>query len=475
MEPNSLKQPKISLEDYSYKQDLENRQLLSQFTPQDLLVLEEILYSSLQIPLDKLAQSMELTQDELLPILVKLSKTGLFAFDHEDIRVDKELRKYFEVQVQRFDPDFRPGMDFLQSQLHNVPIHIQPLWYAISRSSNHIFDSIIEKYLLTPQILFRYLGELNFPEPALMKCIKEVYTPPYFRISVAHLAQEFQLSGREVQECILKLELHFVCCLRYEKEEQGFRAVLTPFQEWLDYVRFLERTQTPSIPSDRAIERMRPHDFSYIHDLSHVLLAAKKQPFAMHLAREGLEVPPESIALFSKKFEDFATIKNPKAYIQALIEKLCHLKLTSIVDHRLYALDSASDFIDLSTENKALFLYRHPLNRSAFDTISPEILTDRVLREAEKSIIRVLDKGWVYLEEFLSGVLVPLGETSKTVLKRQGKSWKYTLPLYSEEELALIRIIVLEWLFELGITAVGKQQGKDCFCVTSFGRSLFGS
>lgn len=475
MESTSLKQPKISLEDYAYKQDLENRLLLSQFTPQDLLVLEEILYSSLQIPVAKLATSVDLTQDELLPILVKLSKTGLFAFDKEDIIVDKELRKYFEVQIQRFDPDFRPGMEFLQSQLRSVPIHVQPLWYSISRTSNHIFDSIVEKYLLTPQILARYLEELNFPELALMKCVKEVYKAPHFRVPAESFAREFKLSNQELQECILKLELHFVCCLHYEKKGEGFEAVLTPFQEWLDYVNFLDRTQTPSILPGQDIERRRPHDFSYIQDLSQVLLTAKKQPFAMSTSKGRLELPPDSLSLLSKKLEDFSDTEFKKTYIQALIDKLSHLKLASVVDNRLYALESANDFLDLSTENKALFLYRHPLNRSSFHSIPAEILTDRVLREAEKSIIRVLDKGWVYLEDFLPGVLVSLGEQSTIALKRQGKSWKYTLPVYSEDELALIRVIVLEWLFELGITAVGKQNGKDCFCVTSFGKSLFGA
>jgi hypothetical protein len=160
--------------------------------------------------------------------------------------------------------------------------------------------------------------------------------------------------------------------------------------------------------------------------------------------------------------------------IDKRIHKLKQLKLADIVDNRLYALESANDFLDMRLENRALFLHRHPLNRLFSPQIPADLITDRNLRESEKSIVRVLDSGWVYFEDFLSGVIVPLGEDSIIMLKKQGKTWKYSLPSYAEEELALIRSTVLEWLFEIGVTAVGKHNGKDCFCVTAFGQSLFG-
>ena len=162
------------------------------------------------------------------------------------------------------------------------------------------------------------------------------------------------------------------------------------------------------------------------------------------------------------------------AYIDRLISKARQLKLADIVDNRLYALESANDFLDMRLENRALFLYRHPLNRLVSKEIPAEVITDRNLREAEKSIVRVLNSGWVDFDEFIRGVIVPLGEHSFVMLKRLGKTWKYNLPNYTEEELALIKATVLEWLFEVGVTSVGTLNGKDVFCVTSFGQSLFG-
>ncbi len=466
MELNSLRQPKISLEDYPFKQDLENRLLLAQFHSNDLLVLEEILYSSLQIPIAKLAKNVDLTEDELIRILVKLSKTGLFAFEKETIVVDKELRKYFEVQLLKFDPDFKPGMDFLESVLRKVPIHVLPLWYSIPRTSNHIFDSIIERYLLTPQIFQRYLEDLTFADPVLMAIIKEVYSSEEFKVYGKDLIEKYHLSKEQFEEYLLLLEFHFVCCLRYEKHGDTYREIVTPFQEWQDYAYFLKKTETPQLPSSAHIERKRPADFSYIQDLTHLLTLAKKQPFAMEPTAETLE-------LLFKKMEGLSSENTD--YVNQLISKLIQLKLASIVEGRFYALESANDFLDLSLENKALFFYRHPLNRLSFKGIPADMVTDRVLRDTEKSILRVLTTGWVYFDDFLKGVMVSLSETSAVSLKKLGKSWKYNIPLYSDEELALIRIVVLEWLFEMGITAVGKESGKDCFCVTAFGRSLFGS
>ncbi len=106
--------------------------------------------------------------------------------------------------------------------------------------------------------------------------------------------------------------------------------------------------------------------------------------------------------------------------------------------------------------------------------LSPSLLTEKVIREAEKAVMRVLHSGWVLFEDFNKGVIVPLAEHTAATLKKCGKGWKYALPDYTPEERAFIHAIVFEWLFEAGITAVGTYEGKACFTVTPFGQSLFG-
>jgi hypothetical protein len=476
VELSSIKKNKITLEDYNYKQDIENRLVLAQFTLDDLSVLEEILFSSIKIPVRKLAKSVDLDETDVQSILEKISKTGLFIFEEDSIVIDKEMRKYFEAQILKFDPDFKPGMEFLQTLLRKAPIHVLPIWYSIPRTSNNIFDSIVEKYFLTPQIFQRYLSELNFTDKTLSGIVHDIYNSPHLKLNAEDLISKYGISHEQFEHFMLQLEFHFACCLGYEKVDGKWKEIVTPLHEWREYAIFLQNTKTQPISTPENVKRIRSEDFAYIQDLSLILNQAKKAPLALTEDKSGRLLPTKStLSLLAAKMHDFD--ENSAEFaddIDKRIHKLKQLKLADIVDNRLYALESANDFLDMRLENRALFLHRHPLNRLFSPQIPADLITDRNLRESEKSIVRVLDSGWVYFEDFLSGVIVPLGEDSIIMLKKQGKTWKYSLPSYAEEELALIRSTVLEWLFEIGVTAVGKHNGKDCFCVTAFGQSLFG-
>src|SRR5262249_16209304 len=109
IELSPLRKNKISLSDYDFHSDIENRLLMAQFSTFDLEVLEEILYSSLTIPIRKLAKNLDVDDTELLPVLEKLSKSRLFTIDKELLVVEKEMRKYYESQALKFDEEFKPG------------------------------------------------------------------------------------------------------------------------------------------------------------------------------------------------------------------------------------------------------------------------------------------------------------------------------------------------------------------------------
>lgn len=476
MHENQLRKNKVCLQDYNFKQDIENRLAIAEFSVIDLEVLEEILYSSIKIPISKLAKNLDRENRELLPFLETLSKTGLVSISEDSILIDKDVRKYFEAQLAKFDPDFKPGMEYLQSLLKKVPISVLPGWYAIPRTSNNIFDSIIEKYLLSPQIFYRHLSELNFTDPTLQHIIEDVYNSPDLKAYADTLMEKYGLSREVFEEHILHLEFHFVCCLGYEKIDGQFKEIVIPFHEWKEYLTFLKNTHAPSISSTQRIIRKRPNDFSFIQDMTLILNMAKKQPIPLLSTKEHGPFPsPETLRMIAEKMQGF-TADDPSfiRYMHTLLNKLRLIKLADVIDGRLYVLEGASDWLDMHMENRALFLYRHPLNRLISDHVQSQLCTERHVREAEKSIIRVLNSGWVYFDAFVRGVIVPLGENSIVMLKKQGKSWRYNLPTYTEEELALIKATVLEWLFEIGITAVGTHESKECFCVTPFGQSLFG-
>ena len=110
LELSSAKKNKVSLQDYNYEHDIRSRTLLSDFSVFDVEVLEEILYQPLKISLKKLARQVGAEEQELLPFLKKVSEAGLLTWSQDTILIDKEMRKYFEFEIVRFDPDFKPDL-----------------------------------------------------------------------------------------------------------------------------------------------------------------------------------------------------------------------------------------------------------------------------------------------------------------------------------------------------------------------------
>lgn len=437
LELSPARKNKVNLSDYNCQQDIENRMLMSDFSAQDIEILEEILFSPLKISFKKLARTVGCEEKALASVLKRLSSTGLLSIQDDAIFVDKEKRKYFEFHIGRFDPSFKPDMEFLQGLLRKVPIHLLPTWYAIPRTSNNIFESIVEKYLLTPHIFQRYLHDLNLGDPILNAISNDVFAAPDFKVASSDLIAKYNLKRRDFEEMLLILEFNFVCCLCYERQDDHWLEFITPFHEWREYLHFVQATETPCIDPAEPIERAQDSDFAFIEEMSSHLLKAKMKSFSLEQT-----VPA--------------------------IQKLLLIQLAELKKGKLHCLKAGDEWLDLSLENRALHLYRHPNNR-----ILSHPVCERYVREAEKSIKRVLHGGWVYFDDFLKGVLIPLNEHSVVMLKRSGKHWKYTLPLYGEDEKALLKATVFEWLYETGMAAIGMCRGRACFAVTHFGRFFF--
>jgi len=462
IELTAAKKNKITLSDYNYRRDIENRLLLASFTAFEKAVLEEILYSPIKVPVRKIAKNLDKTEEELLPILEKFSKTGLLIIEQDSIVVDKETRKYFETEIEKFETDFIPGMEFLQNLLKKVPIHVLPIWYSIPRTSNNIFESLVEKYLFTPQVFQRYLMELNFGDPVVSAMAQDVLRSPLLAIPAKELMAKYEITREQFEENVLVLELHFVCCLAYHQVGDVWEERVTPFHEWREYLTFLKTTTTPAISDISKIQRFRPHDFSFVEDMTALLQLIKKQPTPLN---------PKGYAAMAARLQEAPP---SPAYLDQIVRKLQLLKLAEIVDEKLQAAEPAAEWLEMRLENRALYLYRHSLNKIQSIDLPSSLMTEKVIREAEKAVMRVLHTGWVFFEEFNKGVIVPIAEHTSATLKKCGKGWKYALPEYTPEERAFIHAIVFEWLFEAGITAIGAHEGKPCFTVTLFGQSLFG-
>ena len=480
VETNIFRKNKINLEDYDYQKDIQNRVLMSQFSSEDLEVLEEIVYSSQKIPISRLVDQLDKNLDNLHTILEKLSKTDLFKIEEDMVVVDKEMRKYFETQIQKFDDDFTPGMEFLQALLKTVPIHVLPNWYPIPRTSNNIFNSLIEKYLETPQTFQRYLTELNLGDPILNGIVTDLFEAPEHKMYSAEIREKYKLSEEGFEEHLLYLEFNLVCCLVYEKKDGEWVEVVTLFKEWKDYLNFLKESQPKEISKKSEVKRTRPHDFSFAEDMSTLLALSMTKPLYLRLnEEEEWTFEKASANVVAKQCKGF-DLKSEEgqahfhSYMTKVIQKLIFLKLAQIEGNQLIASDEAEEWLALPIEKRALNTYKVTLTNYPFSGFSKEIYTERNIHEIEKSICRIIDSGWVLFDEFLNGVIAPISEKSKMSLKKRGRYWKYSLPDYSEEEMILIRLIIYNWLFEGGIIATGSFQGKECLRITSLGQSMFG-
>lgn len=476
LELTPVRKNKVNLADYNCQQDIENRMLLADSSPFDLEVFEEILFSPLKISVKKLARNMGCGEEALAPLLEKLSRTGLLTIQEDTISIDKEMRKYFEFQIARFDPAFKPDMEFLQGLLRKVPIHFLPIWYSIPRTSNNIFESIVEKYLLTPQIFQRYLSDLHFVDPVVGDIVSDLFSAPDFKLYSSDVIGKYNLARRDFEEILLLLEFNFIGCLFYQKEGDHWLEVITPFYEWHQYLRFLKATEAPILKS-ASVQRSRKSDFAFIEDMSALLALSLKKPISIE-SWDGenllpLKVVSDLASHCSLPIDSKQQLQSAAEHLTQVLRKLILVQLVQFTDYKIHPLDSARDWLDKSLETKALYLYRHALNRILTCSLPSSMVTERNIREAEKSIRRVLHGGWVLFDDFLKGVHVSLSEESAVMFKRMGKQYKYALPIYGENEKKLLRATIFEWLLETGMVATGVSQGQDCFSVTPFGRFCF--
>ena len=274
LELNLLRKNKINLADYDSQQDIENRILISDFSSTDLKVMEEILFNPLKISLKKLTRSLQIPEKDLSCTLAKFAKSGLLSHQDDAIVVDKEMRKCFEFHIQRFDPTFKPDMEFMQGLLRKVPIHVLPIWYALPRSSNNIFESIVEKHLFTPQIFQRYLNDLSFPDNLPQDIMKDLFSCKDFSIASSDIIAKYNLTRPKFEEAMLFLEFRFVCTVCYVKEEDHWHEVVRPFHEWHQYLLFLQNIKAPLLDPTK-VKKNEPAKAGPILDATKTFTSAK--------------------------------------------------------------------------------------------------------------------------------------------------------------------------------------------------------
>lgn len=466
------KKNKISLSDYNYQRDIDNRLLMAEFSTFDVKVLEEVLNSSIKIPFHFFAKNFNAPIDKILSSLEILSKIGLLKLEKDTIIVSKEMRKYYEFQILKFSDTFRPNVEFLQALLKKVPIHALPNWYSLPRTSDNIFKSIIEKYLLTPKIFQNYLSELNFDDPILTNIVEDIHNAPDFKVRSRDLREKYNLSREKFEIYMLHLEFNFLGFLSYNRLGDEWKEVVSPLEEWCEYQRFRKKASPSPIEKINQTISYRPPSFAFIRDMESLLQASIKTPLPIerkaHYSKQTLQTFAKHC---SPPIQDEELSSFYKKYLCQLIDKLCEIQLAEIKDCHFSASSKAQEWLNMPLEDKAIYLLRHPKNFKLSQDVSPDLRTDRNNRLIEKSLSSIKHNKWLVFEDFLKGMICPIGETPGTTLIKKGRKWKYSIPQYSPDEKAFIKLIIFERLYQIGITEIGTYLGKDCFRITDFGLS----
>jgi hypothetical protein len=419
------KKNKIFLTDYDYRRDIENRLLMSEFSTLDVEVLEEILGGRLTQSLEELASEIDVTPGDLVPVLEKLSKASLLTFSGDVIQIDKEMRKYYDAQIEKFDHDFRPDFQYFQELLHKVPIQVLPSWYSIPKTSDNIFESIVEKILHTPRIFERYLEELQFEDKVLSGIMEDVFAAPDYRVRSKTLREKYKLTREEFEEYLLHLEFHLICCLCYVRIDNEWKEIVTPYREWQEVLDFRRESGATEIMDEESITERRP-PYTYMDQMANILTN-----------------------------QDFVATAPEVSEMISCLELVDHFEAGAVTVE-------GQRWLDMFPEDRALTLYRNA-DFCAFTT-------EKALRSIEKSIRRVLQRGWVTFDDFMKGVTCALRDDAGVKLTKKGKRWRYERPAYSEADRELIRRVVFERLAHLGFVDTGVYQGALCFRVTELGK-----
>ncbi len=454
---NTSRKTQVDLSCYNYRLDIEHRLLMSDFTSFEVEVLLEVLHGSLRFTVDSLAQLLGASKLAVMAALESLQKTKLLKVAHGQVVVDKERRKYYESQMEKFDNDFEPDVEYVLSTLRQVPIHVLPTWYAISKSTDDIFSSIIEKHLLTPEIYRRYILDLCYDDPIAAGIIEDVFTSPDFKVRGQAIREKYKLSNEQFEERLLHLEFQLACFLSYSQINGEWTEVVTPLHEWRQFLRF-QREAYPATIKEAEVHRYRSDDFGFIIDLAALLQASK--PAGIPLKKGSLDEAAVKNCLAS--VADEQALQDP-AYAECLMTRALQVGLAEVVDNKFHALPEADPWIKQPPHQRAVILYRC-VTRAA----------ERDLRAIEKSLKRMVGAGWITFDDFMAGFTQPIGKAVPMTLVKKGKRWRYQIPSYDEDQKAFIQAVIFQHLFHVGMVATGLWKRKACFKITPFGKFTLG-
>jgi len=295
-------------------------------------------------------------------------------------------------------------------------------------------------------------------DPIYARAIELVYKSDDYTLEANSLKEQLELSKEAFEELILYLEFCFCLCSSYRKEKDSWVQVISPFYEWRDYLMFLKKTELHSIDQSQVKQKGKG-PFCFVEAMSKLLERIEKSP----ISPDHPEIASMGKALFNYSKEE----------MKEITDKICLLKLAAVEDSNLVLTDYAKEFLSYDNKDKAMFVYKHRLNRPFSLSEDEWEVLHKYLREAEKTLGQAVNCDWVLFDDFIKGVINPFSDQAPIILEKKGKSWDYRRLEVKEEEKRLLSALIFEVNYESSIVDVGMIDNQPCFCLTEFGKSFF--
>lgn len=463
--------PKVNLEDFSYKIDLSSRLQLENLSVDEIFILEELLYSPLKTTTSELADITEIDESSIEESIKSLLPLNLFTYADGNITTSKERRKFFETIIVKFNKKFTPNLDYYKDLLKQVPIHFLISWFHIPRTSNNIFNSIVEKHFSTPKVFLKYVNDALTDTPELKKLFDTVCSSDEGFISFEEAKEILGLNEEELEEKILFLEHHYILCSCYKIKGGKFEKKIALFKEWknfLDTSQNKDDSQGITPDQHHLIQKQSDEEFSFILDMSKLLQLCETSNLQVQYN------PKEELFFLSGKLDKteafFSSCKN---YLARVINKNLLLGLLVIENDCLMVTPPSKKWLETDLKQRTLITFKHPHNSLSHNCNFSFKIHDRNIIEIQKALSLVEKGAWILLEEFINRYLLKTNTLKQPTLTKAGKKWQYTTPEYNTEELMFIKVVITDWLFESGMVIPGMFENQICFKVTSLGHELY--
>jgi hypothetical protein len=223
---------KVDLKDYPFKMDVHRRRCVSRFSPFERDLFYEMCLGSLETTVEELSEDLDVMPEIILSVLKKNGTIGLYSLSGTDVHINKEERKFYEAELEKFNDAFFPNLNHIKLLFNKVPIDVIPQWFSLPKSCTAIFNTLIEKHFLSPKLFERYIQELEFDDPVMKKIVKELYSSPYYSLNLQEMKETYFLSDEVLYQIISILEYNLIAVHSYQKIGDAYHEVITPPHEY---------------------------------------------------------------------------------------------------------------------------------------------------------------------------------------------------------------------------------------------------